>query len=109
MLTSTSKSDLFPSDADAIRAAREEVKNMFRSSDQLTRIHVHLSETIRSKEAIEAQLSSAVRTQVDETRLGLQMLTEASTMMKRMRENFMAIDQYCKDVKVRMAAEKQNN
>ena len=73
---------------------------MFRSSDQLSRLPVFLSECVRKKTSIEAQLSSAVRTQVDETRLGLQMLNEAAAMMHKMRSNFAAIDQYCKDCKV---------
>lgn len=73
---------------------------MFRSSDQLTRLQPYLGECLRRKAAVEAQLSSAVRTQVDETRLGLQLLREASQMMTRMRDNFAAIDQYCKDCKM---------
>lgn len=89
----------FPSDSDAARAAREEANAMFRTADQLGRLPVFLAECVRKKGAIEAQLSSAVRTQVDETRLGLQLLNDAAAMMTRMRHNFHAIDAYCKDCK----------
>jgi hypothetical protein len=73
---------------------------MFRSAEQLTRLQPYLAECVRKKAAVEAQLSSAVRTQVDETRLGLQLLQESSVAMTRMRANFLAIDQYCKDCKM---------
>ncbi len=74
---------------------------MFRSSSELARLPAFLHECARKKANIEAQLSSAVRTQVDETRLGLQLLQDAHTMMQKMRKNFLAIDQYCKNCKVR--------
>jgi len=90
----------FPSEEDAVRAAREEVKNMFRSASELSRLPAFLHECARKRAGIDAQLSSAVRTQVDETRLGLQLLQDATTMMTAMRRNFLAIDQYCRDCKL---------
>src|SRR5690349_3345913 len=70
---SSSSPHWFPSDDSAIRVAREEVKSLFRTSDQLLRIQPYLSECTRKKLAISTQLSSSIRTQVDETRLGLQL------------------------------------
>ncbi len=109
VMTAGSSSAYFPSDADAHRSARDEVASMFRTSDQLSRLPVFLSECIRKKSAIESQLSSAVRTQLDETRLGLQMLSDATNMMHTMRANFHAIDQYCKDCKVRQKEAKETH
>lgn len=73
---------------------------MFRSAEQLGRLPAFLAECNRKKAAIEAQLSSAVRTQVDETRLGLQLLNESAQLMHQMRNNFHAIDSYCRDCKM---------
>src|SRR6185312_1807031 len=55
---------------------------------------------LKKKAHIEYQLSSSVRTQVDETRLGLQLLSDSSTMMQRMRDNFNNIDVYAKACKL---------
>jgi len=72
---------------------------MFRSSSELARLPAFLQECARKQATVEAQLSSAVRTQVDETRLGLQLLAEAANMMTKMRRNFQAIDSYCAECK----------
>jgi hypothetical protein len=84
---------------DAIRSARDEVASMFRSPSQLSRLPAFLHECERKKSGLEQTLSTAVRTQVDETRLGLQLLGEAAQMMQKMRSNFQQIDTYCKDCK----------
>jgi len=102
MATSSSRStsSSIPSSSACIQSARDEIKSLFRTRESLARLGVQLDEVSRKQAAVEAQLTAAVRTQVDETRVGLQMLGEASNMMKKMRQNFLAIDQYCKDAKL---------
>jgi hypothetical protein len=77
---------------------------MFLRPEQLGRLNGYLVECRSRSALLDAQLSAAVRTSVDETRLGLQLLTDATNFMHTMRHNFMQIDQYCKDVKVRSEA-----
>lgn len=87
--------DWFPTDASVMQEAIAEVKSLFHNFDQLARVN-HYKEDYEEKRAkAEQQLSSALRTQMEETKLGLQTLATSAERVSSIRNNFIDIDIYC--------------
>jgi len=84
---------------DPLGTAIQEVKTLIHHPDQLARVTAHRADYANRKHQIDMQLASAVRTQVDETRMGLELLLNSAEAIARIQNNFQVIDKYCHECK----------
>lgn len=87
----------FPTEAASRLAAINEVKLLFRHADHLARVEQYRTEYAIKKEQAEQQLSSAIRNQVDETRLGLTILKQGVSNLSDIGLKFTSIDKLCEE------------
>eukprot|EP00457_Paulinella_chromatophora_P001239 gb/GEZN01001241.1/.p1 GENE.gb/GEZN01001241.1/~~gb/GEZN01001241.1/.p1 ORF type:complete len:1001 (-),score=247.07 gb/GEZN01001241.1/:140-3142(-) len=94
--------DAFPTEAAAQTEAINELKVKLVHREQLARVRHIKADYEKRKALVQAQLSSAVRTQVDTTRLGLDLISESVTMVTEVRNNFKHVDEACKTCKAQL-------
>ena len=87
--------ELLPTEAEARKDALDLVKQQLINPDQLFRVDMYRSGIQRRMQQIEVQLSSAVRAQVDETRLGLELAQNAELMLQRVAGKYRFINDRC--------------
>eukprot|EP00808_Paulinella_micropora_P000663 g13927.t1 len=86
----------FPTEAAAQAEAINELKLVLSHREHLARVRHIKADYEKRKAQVEAQLSSAVRTQVDTTRLGLDLISQSVTMTEEVRQNFRHVNDACK-------------
>eukprot|EP00455_Lapot_gusevi_P046967 TRINITY_DN6276_c0_g1_i2.p1 TRINITY_DN6276_c0_g1~~TRINITY_DN6276_c0_g1_i2.p1 ORF type:complete len:774 (-),score=175.20 TRINITY_DN6276_c0_g1_i2:58-2379(-) len=90
--------DSIPSEEEANQAAISEIRSLFQSSDQIaSRVASFRAEYQKKKAQVDAQLSNLVHTQIEESRYALELLGMSCSQISRIRQNFLAVDQYCKE------------
>jgi predicted phage-related endonuclease len=83
----------------ATNSAIEYIKQLFRTCDTLTHLNHYITESLQKQTMLEQQLTTTIRTQVDETRLGLELLSTNNSIINNIRTNFKNIDTYCFECK----------
>ena len=75
-----------------------EVRSLFRSPESLQRLDVYRGEFSVKREEVRLLLGQAIAAQVEDTKQGVQLLQQASSMIAGVRSAFLRIDAYCRDV-----------
>lgn len=83
-------------EADAIDNAAKRVAQLLQRPEQLEKVDDHRRRLLREKESVDARLRTALQTQIDNVKTGLELLRAAIQHIHQIKSNLASVDALCK-------------
>ncbi|KJE94199.1 hypothetical protein CAOG_004879 [Capsaspora owczarzaki ATCC 30864] len=83
-------------EADAAETAAKRIAQLLQRPEQLDKVSEHRRRLLREKESVDARLRTALQTQVDDIRSGLELLHASIQNIRQVRGNLASVDTLCK-------------